>query len=115
MKTAEEASTLTAAGRTLLSEVKQQILRYVPKANVLLYGSAARGQREPESDYDVLVLVDAPLSSQDERAMQDAVYDVELAHEAVVSVVIYSQEQWNSPLARVSPYHQRVEREAIVL
>ena len=43
------------------------IAAFLPGASVVLYGSVARGEQGPESDYDVLILVDAPLTRQEER------------------------------------------------
>ncbi len=62
-----------------------------------LYGSTARGERQPDSDYDLLVLTKRKLSHQEERMLHDAVYDVELRNDAVLSLVIYAREEWDHP------------------
>lgn len=115
MKRIEEADTLTHADRELLSELKRVVSEFLPTATLLLYGSAARGAREPDSDYDVLVLLDGPISRQEEDRIRDAIYYLELAREVVVSFIFETREQWNQPVAAVSPYHRNVEREGILL
>ena len=80
-----------------------------------MYGSAARGERGPESDYDVLILTDQSLSTADEDAIGDRVYDIELARGAVVSLIFYSRAQWSSVAFRSMPYRQAVERESVVI
>lgn len=113
MKTLDDALTLDTETRQLLLELKELLRRHAPNAILLLYGSAARGEREPESDYDILVLLDHPLTALEMAAIQQAVYDIELRHEIVISLAFYTLDEWNRPLARLSPYHQAVEREAI--
>jgi predicted nucleotidyltransferase len=115
MRRIAESDTITPADRELLSELKRAVLRLLPDATVLLYGSAATGTREPESDYDILVLVKTSLSTQEEDRVRGAVYDVALAHDVVFSLIFDTHEEWNRPLAAVTPYHANVERDGIVL
>ena len=115
MKKIEEINTITPEDKRLLSELKQLITRYTKNAIILLYGSIARGDRAPESDYDVLVLSRDPLSTREENAIRDAVYELELAYEVVISIMFYGLQQWDSPLVRVTPYHQNIEKEAVMI
>lgn len=115
MRRIEEAETVPESDRLLLAEVKQAVARLQPNATVLLYGSAARGQRQPDSDYDVLVLVPTRLDSDADRVLRQAVYQVELDHEAVISVNIESTGRWNLPIMTASPYHMNVEEEGVLL
>lgn len=114
MKTIDETDVLSPSERQMLAEVKEVILRIIPDAKVMLYGSAVRGERDAESDYDVLVLHGGDLSLTEEEKVIYAVYDVELARDAVVSLVFFSEDEWSSPLRRVSPYHKAVESEGLV-
>src|SRR3990172_4118486 len=111
MKHIDQAATISDADRELLSELKRVISDLLPGSTMLLYGSAARGEREPESDYDVLVLVETQISSEEEDRVRGAVYDLELAHDAVVSLIFETWERWNRPVVVISPYHQEVERD----
>lgn len=101
--------------RKLLLELKDIVTRHVPDAEIILYGSAARGARQPDSDYDVLVLTACQLSSDELRALDGAVYDLELVREAVLSMMVYSRDEWSRPLMQASPYRKNVMREGIVV
>ncbi len=111
MRRLEDITTLTEDEKQMLREVKAAVLRHEPNAEVILYGSAARGEHGPESDYDVLVLVPQPLPHEAEQRLRYAVYDVAFDRELLVSVMIYTREQWASPVHSVSPYHRNVESE----
>jgi uncharacterized protein len=115
MQRIDETKTVIASDRLMLAEVKQAVAGLHPDATVLLYGSAARGQREADSDYDVLVLVATRLSSDADRRLRQAVYEVELKHEAVISVNIETMGRWSLPIVAASPYRRNVEKEGVLL
>lgn len=115
MKTLEETPIIAAGDKALLCNVKDVIRRLLPTADVLLYGSVARGAQEEDSDYDVLVLTDRPLSKDLERTVERAILDLELDQGIVVSTIYYTREEWNTPFVRVSPFHAEVERDAVLL
>lgn len=96
-----------------MSETKQVIQGFFPTAEVLLYGSAARGTRGPESDYDVLVLTDEPLSTEEEDQILDAVYDLLVMRGELISTVFYARDFRDKHPGM--PFHQEVDRDAIVL
>lgn len=106
---------ISESDKRLMLEVKDAVTRLVPDAEVVLYGSTARGRRHPDSDYDILILTDRKLSTAEEDELDGAVYDVELVNDVVLSLAIYSREQWESSLFRGSPYRNNVVKEGVVL
>lgn len=77
----------------LLPEAASKVRQLCPDAELRLYGSRARGEAQPDSDWDLLVLVpDLSLKG----AIRDALYDLELQHGAVLSPLILDQAQWAS-------------------
>ena len=115
MKRLNRVRILSAADKQLLLDLKNTVLRYLPGATVILYGSSARGQRGPESDMDVLVLSDRKLSSKEEERVDSAVYDLELECGIVLSVVFHSKAEWSSPVLRQSPYYENVMSEGVLV
>lgn len=113
MKTIEQARAVSEEEKALLGETKKVIQGFLPTAKVLLYGSAARGTQGPESDYDVLVLTDRLISSQEEDRVRDAVYDLQVARGELISTFFFAKDFWDKH--RDMPFHQEVDRDAIVL
>jgi predicted nucleotidyltransferase len=110
-----QARTVSPETRTLLLECKRLIQQSLPDAIVLLYGSVARGTAGPESDYDLAVLTGSRLTTTDEDRIRDALYDLELEHEVVISVLFFNRAQWDTPLHQAMPLHREVEREGVML
>jgi len=93
--------------------VKAAVREVLPDAEVLLYGSVARGTEGPERDYDVLVISPTPLATRQAEAVWDAVLEVELGSGAVISAHLCSQDGWTANQAM--PFYDRVQRDGIVL
>lgn len=115
MKDLQQSNTLTDIDKSLLEELKRTILQHVPDAALFLYGSTARGTRQPDSDYDVLVLLKSAIATQEEELIQDAVYELELARNVIVSLVFTTADQWNLPVMAANPFRKNVEKDAIQL
>jgi predicted nucleotidyltransferase len=99
----------------LLKRVKTTVLTFDPHANVILYGSRARGDAAPDSDWDILVLLNIPLDWRLKTAIRNAVYRVELEADEIISTMIHNELDWESPVRRASPIHDAVSREGIAI
>lgn len=115
MRNLNRVRVVSSLEKRMLLDLKDIIARYDPQAEIVLYGSAARGQRQPDSDYDVLVITDRKLSSQEERDLDRDVYGLQLERGIVLSVMVYAQEQWHNPVFQASPYQKNVRKEGIIL
>lgn len=98
----------------LLHKIKEAVADIQPEAEVILYGSRARGAATAGSDWDLLILV-----PRDSRAVRQTVrrrlYEIEWASGEVISVVIREKDAWNHPRLETSPFHRNVETEGIRL
>jgi len=99
----------------LLRQCKAAIRQVVLDADVILYGSRARGDADEYSDYDILVLTTGPSDIPVHEKMIESIYPLELDTGAVLTLAVYNKQQWNTPLYRATPFHKNVDREGVLL
>jgi predicted nucleotidyltransferase len=103
------------ADTDLLQRCKEAIRRVVPDADVILYGSRARGDATEDSDYDLLVLVDKPADIAMHEQLISSIYPLELESGAVLTLTAHNRTLWDSKLYRAMPFHENVDREGVLL
>ena len=94
--------------------IRNSIRSIDPKAEVILYGSRARGDERIDSDWDILILTDYYVNLQIERKFRDKLYDLELETGEPFSVFAYSKNDWQTK-QRITPFYQNVTQEGILL
>jgi predicted nucleotidyltransferase len=99
----------------LLRRCKEAVERVVADAEVVLYGSRARGDADEYSDYDILIIVDGPVDMNLKKEILSKVYPLELETGAVLTLIVYSKQKWNSPLYRAMPFRKNVEKDGVLL
>ncbi len=99
------------ASLTAIRDAVLHALASIP-CHVYLYGSRARGDAAPDSDYDVLVVVDNTVDPTLRRKVQDAVYPLCLANDTVITTHIMEAARFNSER---TPFLLNVRREAVAL
>ncbi|MGN0577902.1 MAG: nucleotidyltransferase domain-containing protein [Ruminiclostridium sp.] len=83
-------------------------------AEIILYGSAARGTAGADSDIDVALLINEALTAEELDLLSDFVVDMNLKYDTVFSVIDLPNEQYQSRKDTI-PFYRNVAREGIVL
>lgn len=79
----------------ILSEIKRLVLLQEPGAEIILYGSHARGDYRSDSDMDLLILLQKDaISYADEKRISYPLYELELQTQQVISPFIKSKKTW---------------------
>jgi len=100
---------------SMLKRVQEEVHSVLPGAEIILYGSRARGDAGPVSDWDFVILVDQPLDRDLITKVKNCLYDLELETDTVLSSIIRTREEWQSPRYSVLPFKRMVEQEGISL
>lgn len=99
----------------ILKEIKQAVLDVDPEAEVVFFGSRARGDFHEESDWDVLILVDKEERDFNfKRKIRSALLDLELKYGEAITGIIHNRFLWRNKLD-VSPLYLEVQKDGIVL
>jgi uncharacterized protein len=86
-----------------------------PDAEINLYGSQARGDAKPLSDWDLLILLNSeniPFSLETE--IMDEFHNIELETGQIMSPMIYPKKEWNTKY-KVTPLFENINKEGIRL
>ena len=101
--------------KIILDRISKSIHAKDPKAVSYLFGSRARGDFRPDSDWDILILVDQlKVSNEIEDKFRDELYDIELETGQIISTFIYPKNYWENTLL-YSPLYKNVLNEGIQL
>ncbi|MBR4584520.1 MAG: nucleotidyltransferase domain-containing protein [Bacteroidales bacterium] len=99
----------------IVERIKSEADRIKPKVQTILYGSEARGDARPDSDIDLLMLVDAEkLTYNDKDKIIAPFYDIELDTGIIISTIVMLRKDWeNRPF--ITPFQYNVTKEGITL
>ena len=101
--------------RKALRELKRRLVKKFPDAEIILYGSKARGNFDEESDIDLLVLVSSQVTSKLEEEIFHISYDIELKYDIVFGEIVENKHFWNTSLANAMPFHWNIDREGVIV
>lgn len=114
MVTLQQTTGLSDAEMEILGAIREAIRKAVPSADIVLFGSQARGEGREDSDWDVLVLMGTP-NSQLKHRVREALYGVELEKDILINSLFLEKRAWYKGRYRTHPLHGRVEAEGIRL
>lgn len=107
--------TFTEEETALLRRIRETVHAIEPTAQIILYGSRARGDAAPDSDWDLLVLLDGPVTYGRIDGVRHRLYQLEWDTNTVLSSIVRNKEEWDSSLYGAMLFHENVEREGMRL
>jgi predicted nucleotidyltransferase len=99
----------------MLHRISQSIHQNDPDAEAFLFGSRARGDNRKNSDWDILILIDDDMVTNEiDDKFRDELYHIELETGQIISTFVYPKNHWNTSLV-FSPLYKKVKIEGVRL
>ena len=85
-----------------------------PGSTILLFGSQARGDARPDSDWDVLVLLDKEkITFRDEDEIAYPIHTLGWDYDEIINPLLFTKKQWKDN--RIAVFRHNVLEDAIPL
>jgi predicted nucleotidyltransferase len=104
-----------ATEKAVLDAFKALVSRRLRLHQMMLFGSRARGDAEPDSDMDVLVILEGSSGSKARDYVSDCAWEAGFERGIVVVPVVFSREQWERGPERHSLLAEAVRAEGVPL
>ncbi len=98
-----------------LYRLKTEIQKIEPTAQLILYGSRARGDAQPDSDWDLLLLTEkSKISCDFEDSIRMPVTLMELEVGEPFSLQIFTKWDWANKYY-ITPYYENIQKDGILV
>jgi predicted nucleotidyltransferase len=97
--------------KEIVNQLSNLIHQNAPDARVILFGSEARGDAMPDSDIDLLILLNKDkVSLRERQSITYLLYDVELETGILINPLVIPLSIWESKY-KITPFYQNILRE----
>jgi uncharacterized protein len=101
--------------KDIIKRIKTRIMQKNPLAEIILYGSHARGRFHKDSDWDILILLNQQnVNRLIEREYRDELFDIELEVGEPISTFVFSKQDWERKYC-MTPLYQNIIKEGVYL
>ncbi|MGB9623296.1 MAG: nucleotidyltransferase domain-containing protein [Phycisphaerae bacterium] len=104
---------MDATEKVVLDRFKALLSRRVRVHRIILFGSRARGDADPQSDMDVAVILDGVSDDKARDAVSDCAWEAGFDQGIVVVPVVFGRGEWENGPERYSLLAQAVQAEGL--
>ena len=98
--------------KEILARISKSVQETEPQAEIILFGSRARGEERKDSDWDILILVPYSVDLTTEQKFRHKLFELELEYGQAFSTFVYSKSEWENR-HHVTPFYKNIEKEGI--
>ena len=106
---------MTDTEKNILKQIKDRILALEPNAEVILFGSRARGDARVDSDWDLLILLDGKVDESKKEPLRMNLYDLEVDTGTVIVPVFREKAKWGDDKKYNTSFKKNVKTEGVTL
>lgn len=103
------------ASNQIIKSIKSTVHEYLPDSEILLFGSRARNNESPDSDYDILVVIKSDLTPKEKLPLKTKIRKALLSIGIRSDVLIQSKAEVNQKKDLPGHIVRRILGEAILL
>ena len=104
---------MTAIEKTVLDRFKLLVAARARLHQMFLFGSRARGDADPDSDLDIVVILEDSASQEGRNLVSECAWEAGFDHGIVIVPVVFSRNEWENGPERSSLLAQAIEQEGI--
>ena len=106
---------MTNREQHIIGLIKNRIYAKNPDAEIVLFGSRARGEATSDSDWDILILLnDLNVDLNLEKEYREELFEVELETGEPISTFVFSKKDWETKHS-ITPLYNNIKRDGIIL
>jgi predicted nucleotidyltransferase len=98
----------------IAGKIRSSIKGIDPNAQVIVFGSRARGDAKEDSDWDILILISMPVTMEIEKSFRNILFELEIETGEVFSTFVYQKKIWNTR-HRLTPFYKNVKTDGVIL
>lgn len=106
---------LSSAEKQALQKIKAAIQGLFEIERIVLFGSAARGEANDESDIDLLLVTKRRLNRLERHRITDAVCEVNLEYGTNFSTLVVDSYTWQRGFMTYLNIHKEIQQEGILV
>jgi predicted nucleotidyltransferase len=104
---------MSALEKRVLARLKKLLLRRVSLHKLVLFGSRARGDADPDSDMDVLVVLEGTADEAISDYVSECAWEAGYKQGIVIVPIVFTRDEWENGPERHSLLALAVEAEGV--
>jgi len=106
---------MTKIESDIIEKIKSTVAQTDSSAEIILFGSRARGDAKIDSDWDLLIIINKQKVTREiEQSFTHPIYDIELETGHAISTLVVAKKDWDTKFT-VTPFYLNIKNEGIKL